>query len=129
MMSSLLVKCTQCEKVTNIDWCFEDNVTLFCSKCKQCANQFILEPPKQKTDNIITHADFLPCGCSWDAFHFKEKFRSFLKYCLHQKDIKLPILWLNKTNKYKFHKRKCTQPPQECLVQLEDIEKYINTIF
>lgn len=125
-MRCLTVKCHQCGKVTNFDWCFENDIILFALKCKKCYEKFILEQPKQKTENIITHIDFLPFGEICPSFHLKRNVNTFHYGQLSQKEIKLPILELSRTI---FNKSNNKHVTEDGLIQLEDVEAYINQKF
>lgn len=128
-MSSLTIKCSKCNKITQFDWQFSNDVTLPSTQCKKCADKFILEKPRQKTENIITSKEFLPFGSNEKAYYFSEEAGMFLFYLLSLKNAKLPILLLTKDIEYGPDSDVCGPfyEYDEYLVQLEDIEKFINT--
>lgn len=84
-----------------------------------------MEPPKQKTENIITDADFLPYENCHIGFYFEKDSNDFHLYHLLKSDIKLPILLLEKRINYNLKDRRFSRN-EEGLVQLEEIEAFIN---
>lgn len=127
-MSSLTVQCKRCGKIFEFDWNFEDFVTLFSNQCKRCDSKFILEQPKQKTENIITDRSFLPYGIHLNGFYFKRSAGMFYFYLITKEKIKLPILLVNKTIKVR-NENGCgrVSKSDEFLIQLDDIENFVNS--
>lgn len=127
-MSRLTVQCKRCRKNFEFDWTFEDDVTLISNQCKNCDGKFILEQPKQKSENIITDRSFLPYGIHLNGFYFKRSAGKFYFYLITKEKIKLPIILVNKTIKIK-NGNGCGRisKSDEFLIQLEDIEKFVNS--
>lgn len=126
-MDGLWIRCERCNAMSKFNWCFGNEVVLSSSTCKKCSDTYHLNPPKQKTEDIITDRDFLPYPHQCDAFFCNQQ-GNFVYYQLSKDEISLPILLLKKYVNYNFKDGRQFKKNVEGLVQLKDIENYINNL-
>lgn len=128
-MNRLMLKCLQCNTITEYNWCFNNKIILSASKCKKCSQDITIIPPTEKTENIITHPDFLPYGHEYcDAFVLDELVGDFHYYQMSKRNIQLPVLLLNKTENYRLRNGRRFDVDSDGIVLLEDIINYLNML-
>lgn len=124
-MGSLIVECIKCKSSTKRDWCFKNEISLACNTCKKCSNVFQLEKPTQKTEDIITHKDFLPFGDSLIGFIYSDVINHFYCKNILSKNVKVPVLSLNKPPVC-YHNSVKFSGFAEGLLPLEEVEIFLN---
>lgn len=126
-MSTLMVHCQKCDKISKFYWNFNDDVVLFSKTCKKCSINFYLIEPRQKSENIITDADFLPyTNASYYNAFYHESDGNFYYYHLPKVEVKLPILCLNQNIRYRSKNMETFNRDEEGLVLLDNIESFVN---
>lgn len=134
-MHVLTVICDQCDFTSRFGWCFNNNLTFSCATCTVCADQYTLLHPiidgdGYGTEGVIFNQNELPPSPTstsyYDMFYYNKNDGNFY-YCQTRiEDIQFPLLYLNKTVRYRTSFRPPFSLDENAIVLLSDIEDYIN---
>lgn len=125
-MSTLQVNCNHCDTIITFEWDFKNNLTLQCSRCKECSDRYQILIPDFENGNVSLSKNNLPPPSFAEKYYVqfsydqKEDDQKEDDFCLLQialEDITFPIFYLY-INRFDVE--------EYGLVIFSDIEVYVN---
>lgn len=128
-MDTLKVKCLNCNTTATFLWSFNNDLTLSSLKCNKCSDSYQLIAPTYETNEIILNKSSLSQRSIeyYDAFYYNEDENEFFYYHMTPEDLITPILYLNKTVRYRLRDGSFFIDDYG-LVTFSDLEAYITKL-